>query len=237
MPNLLLTSSLKTRLRSLRSSTRLPLDLSAEISACTDETKPSTSDDGDRLPQPIPELVSHGLLVRIGRWAREHGDDLKSSGLGNVLVVFPPTSVHILTEVCLAVSEDYTLAALLAQTGGIYLPRPPVRQRVCSISLFSFIHFTHDRQQSPELERILDDVRVRLELARTSSENDPSLNDPSSSSSSLASEWASTRREIGAIVNVLASMIGVGVAVGWAVGETVSLASVREHSPLESTLY
>jgi hypothetical protein len=242
MPNLLLTAALKARLRALAASEAVIVDdpgFSDELFSCvrteiddvkTVEDREEDEDKGTRAEGPVPEHIPHALLVRTARWVRTHTDQLAFAGLGTFRLGQRERKHNNLTEhqnLPLQTGAT-TLSRLysLAQTASIYLRYPSANVFVSPkfVSAVALLWLTKRKTvlfQSPELERILDDVRIRLELARTS---DNEL----SKETTVAQEWASTRRELGAIVNVLVSMVGVGVAVGWAAGETVPLGTVRK---------
>ncbi|GAA5916001.1 hypothetical protein JCM6882_003492 [Rhodosporidiobolus microsporus] len=132
--------------------------------------------------------ITHEVLLEVSRWAR------KEDGLEG--------------------ADDYRLASLLRLTD---VHAPPLLPR----------------EKSPELLAILADIQLQQDrmayasLTSLSAPPHPSLiptndlHDPARNggkAKTVAEEWKEIRREVGAIVNVGASMMAVGTAVWWVGG-------------------
>ncbi|GAA5867869.1 hypothetical protein JCM8547_003400 [Rhodosporidiobolus lusitaniae] len=197
-----LTSPLQTRLEHLIP--QLPLELQERVAAHLVVAEEGEGDKQDReaagadgVARGSPgavllaigeRTVPHEVLVEVGKWARKQED--------------------------LADADDYRLESLLRLTD---VHAPPLAPRV----------------KSPELLAILADIQLQQDRASYTSMTSlaapphPSLNpmndlhDPTrygGKPKTAAEEWKEIRREVGAILNVGASMLAVGTAVWWVGG-------------------
>ncbi|GAA5966690.1 hypothetical protein JCM8115_000254 [Rhodotorula mucilaginosa] len=187
-----LTDELRDRLDAL--SPHLPLELRQRVATLLGPTHldhhQSTTRQAETARSQSGGTVPHPLLVDVSAWTKSHGT--------------PEQRDH------------YRLANLLRLTD-VYAPPLP------------------ERVKSPELLAILADIQLRQDRIAYSSMTSlapaphPSLiplhdpyDDPAHNgggrTKSVAEEWAEIRRELGAIVNVGASMLAVGTAVWWVGG-------------------
>lgn len=210
---LLLTDPLIARLQHVVP--QLPAELAAQLSLHLDSV-PSPTD-----AAPTPRTISHEVLVRVSRWA-------KAENLGA-----PPSSQR---------RDELTP---LRHSRPV-LPSPPNDPaRATPPSPYPRTSFPPHitpltSHQSPQLLAILSALQLAQDEASYASMT--SLHEPQIRSllplndvhemrkggkeRTVAEEWAEVRREVGAIVNVGASMLAVGVAIWW-VGGGRSYADVR----------
>ncbi|BGP56448.1 hypothetical protein JCM8202_001812 [Rhodotorula sphaerocarpa] len=187
-----LTPALEARLAAL--TPRLPLELCDRVGSHLrlepDNALSTEQTAQDATSERGGELrtVPHELLVDLSKWARTQTD-------------WPQ-------------QDQYRLASLLRLTD---VHAPPLPERV----------------KSPELLAILADIQLRQDrlayssmtsLAAPAPRSLLPLDDPhdracsSQPPKSVAEEWTEIRRELGAIVNVAASMLAVATAVWWVGG-------------------
>ncbi|GAA5908815.1 hypothetical protein JCM5296_006462 [Sporobolomyces johnsonii] len=132
--------------------------------------------------------VPHELLVSVSRWARTKAD--------------------------LSSSDQYTLASLLRLTDVHAPPLPPREKSPELLAILSAIQLEQDRQTYAALTS-LSSSPYTSSLPLTDP-HDPALT--GQRAKTVAEEWNEIRREVGAIVNVGASMAAVGTAVWWVGG-------------------
>jgi len=170
--------------------------------------------------------LSGALLERLERagWQRPTGEEEQPFVEHQVLVDLARRR----RELKGVDQELYTLAQLLKLTGP-YAPPPPERQR--SAELEKILAGIALEQEKAEYERMTKGLGAASSNglfgagAASSSEQDLGLK----MSADERAEWDAAKRELSAIINVLASMIGIGVAVymvggGYALGTRVGLA-------------
>ncbi|GAA5987528.1 hypothetical protein JCM10908_001992 [Rhodotorula pacifica] len=218
-----LTDRLHDRLEAL--SPRLPLELRLRIASHLSQDGTATFDaaQADSFTSNQKETygpaegrtIPHSLLVEVSKWANESQETLGRR-------------------------DDFRLASLLRLTD---VSAPPLPERV----------------KSPELLAILADIQLQQDrlcytsMTSLTSAPPPSLiplNDPhdpaytGKPAKTVAEEWAEIRRELGAIVNVGASMLAVATAVWWVSGGRtlaarlcLSLAGAVAIAAIEGFLY
>ncbi|POY72172.1 hypothetical protein BMF94_4809 [Rhodotorula taiwanensis] len=183
----------------------LPVELRQRVASHLDQV-----DDHDP-PSPATSAaaarkaaIPHEVLVEISQWARARA--------GNE---------------ALEDSDNYRLASLLRLTD-VHAPPLPERVKRKTEPMPSSAHTL----QSPELLAILAEIQLDQDRRSYSSMTSLSpagrpslipLNDPhtpfgGSTTKSVAEEWTEIKRELGAVVNVTASMLAVATAVWWVGG-------------------
>lgn len=222
-----LTEPLLARINELKLPTELANLVAAQLSPSSDEAARSTASTSTAQEQ---RTISHEVLVKISSWSKTKKGK-SESGCAGWIAGGAAVDVVRCADPC-------TLASLLRLTdihAPPLAPRVRVRCRLHPISHTSHTSLTASisLSQSPELIAILDSIQLAQDKASYASMtslagpqfqsvlplNDkyepPFSNGPTKTD---AEEWKEIRQQVGAIVNVGASMMAVGTGVWWVGG-------------------